>query len=284
MVTQKVPETPLPAPGQSDEAAHAAISRRFREHSVIEIQKGNRLQASEKIWAAVAQQLKAVAEDRGWANESHGHLRDIAWQLYRETRDDRIRLLFRSVESMHTNFYENEETWDDVEGAWVDAEELVERLETLRGQPPAAYTPRSESDQIRLARLLGYDLRNLAPGQRRATLGRFPLGQPSEVGFAPNYGYRPPDGSGNGGNGGAPAPCDPAGGPPVPIVPSAGEVTQVSSRQEPAGSVATETRQEGRRQNRPSRSAGQAKASPAKAPRKPKGIHAFLRKGETKGR
>ncbi len=136
MTTQKVPETPLPEPGDSGEAAHAAISQRFREHSVIEIEKGNRLQASEKIWAAVAHQLKSLAEDRGWANDSHGHLRDIAWQLYRETRDDRIRLLFRSVESMHTNFYENEETWDDVEAVWFDAEELVELLASLRDRPP----------------------------------------------------------------------------------------------------------------------------------------------------
>ena len=105
MTTHKVPETPVPEPGQSDEAAHAAISQRFREHSVIEIEKGNRLQASEKIWAAVAQQLKALAEDRGWANDSHGHLGDIAWQLYRETSDRRIMDWFRNVESMHTNFY-----------------------------------------------------------------------------------------------------------------------------------------------------------------------------------
>ena len=92
---------------------------------------------------------------------------------------------FRNVESMHTNFYENEWDWDDVEDAWVDGEELVERLEALRGQPPAAYTPRSESDQRRLARLLGYDLRDLRPEQSRAILNQFPLGVRSPVGFAP---------------------------------------------------------------------------------------------------
>ena len=279
MATQKIPETPLPEPGQSDEAAHAAISRRFREHSVIEIEKGNRLQASEKIWASVAQQLKALAEDRGWINESHWHLRGIAWQLYRETRDDRIRLLFRSVESMHTNFYENEETWDDVEGAWVDAEELVERLEALRGQPPAAYTPRSESDQIRLAGLLGYDLRNLPPGQRRAILGRFPLGQASPVGFAPNYGYRRPDGNGNSGGG---APARPQGNPPTPIVPGAGQITDMAPQQESAGGVTTETRRAGRRARR--RPTNQSKTTTNKAPQQPKGRHSFLRKGEAKGR
>ena len=197
MATQKVPETPLPAPGQSDEAAHAAISRRFREHSVIEIEKGNRLQASEKIWAAVAQQLKAVAEDRGWANPSHQHLRDVALQLFRETGDQRIRLLFQSVESMHTNFYENEQAWDTIEEAWVDAEELVEKLEAIRGQRPSRFTPRNESDQARLALLMGYDLRRLNAANRQAVLDRFPLGQPSDMGFSPRYGYRPPDSNGS---------------------------------------------------------------------------------------
>ena len=279
MTAQQLPETPLPEPGDSGEAAHAAISRRFREHSVIEIQKGNRLQASEKIWAAVAQQLKALAEDRGWSNESHGDLGNIARQLYREqfyreTSDRTLMDRFRNVESMHTNFYENEWDWDDVEDAWVDGEELVERLEALRGQPPAAYTPRSESDQRRLARLLGFDLRRLRPEQCRAILDLFPLGQASPVGFAPNYGYRRPDNNGNSGGG---APVRPQGNPPNPIVPGIGQITPVGARQETIGDVGTERRRGSRRPSRHSQT------SPAKAPRKPKG-HAYLRKGEARGR
>ena len=281
MATQKVPETPLPDPGQSDEAAHAAISRRFREHSVIEIEKGNRLQASEKIWATVTQQLKAVAEDRGWANSSHQHIRDVALQLFRETGDERIRLLFRSVESMHHNFYENEETWDTVEEAWFDAEELVEKLEAIRGQRPSRFMPRNESDQARLALLMGYDLRRLNAANRQAVLNRFPLGQPSEVGFSPNYGYRPPNG--NGGNGGASAPRNPSGGPPpTPIVPGAGQITDMAPQQESAGGVTTETRRAGRRARR--RPTNQSKTTTNKAPQQPKGRHSFLRKGEAKGR
>ena len=154
-MVQKVPGTPLPAPGESDEAAHAAISQRFREHSIIEIEKGNRLQASEKIWASVAQQLKAVAEDRGWANVSHRHLRDVDHQLFLETGDRSLLDLFRSVESLHTNFYENELGSDLVEEAWVDAEILVEKLEAIRDRPPGRYVVRNEDDQVRVARLLG---------------------------------------------------------------------------------------------------------------------------------
>ena len=158
----------------------------------------------------------------------------------------------------------------------MDAEELVERLEALRDQPPSAYTPRSESDQVRLARLMGYDLRDLPPARRWAILNQFPTGVTSPVGFAPNYGYRPPED--NNGRGGTPAraPRNPSG--PTPVVPGIGEITEVGGRQESAGGVATETRR------RPSRRSGRpANTAPAKT-RKNRGRHAFLRKGEARGK
>ena len=272
MTSHQVPETPLPEPGDSGEEAHATISHRFRQHTVIEVQKGNRLQASEKIWAAVAHQLKALAEDRGWANDSHQHIGDIAWQLYRETGDRGIMDRFRNVESMHTNFYENERTWDRVEDAWVDAEELVERLETLRGQVPSAYRPRSESDQVRLARLMGYDPRELSADQRRAVLELFPLNVSSTAGFAPNYGYRPP-GPDGGNSGGTPTPRGPAGRPPAPGGPALGQITQMGATETPASSALERT-------SRSSRPSGRTRSQAPAKPRKPRGRHAFWRRGE----
>ena len=41
MVTkQKVPNTPLPDPGQHDGAAHVQMSKRFQEHITIEVKQG----------------------------------------------------------------------------------------------------------------------------------------------------------------------------------------------------------------------------------------------------
>lgn len=62
---RKAPQTPLPPVGEDDEKAHAQISVRFPEHTVIAIENDNRLQASEKVWGTVAHALKAVAEQRG---------------------------------------------------------------------------------------------------------------------------------------------------------------------------------------------------------------------------
>ena len=58
--------TPLPLPDSNDVDDHIAISRRFIDHARDELDRGNRLQASEKIWGAAAHALKAIAIQRGW--------------------------------------------------------------------------------------------------------------------------------------------------------------------------------------------------------------------------
>ena len=118
--------------------------------------------------------MKAVAEDRGWANNSHPHLRDIARQFYLGTRDKSISDLFRNVEWMHKNFYEDEAGWDQVEETWVDAEMLLERLEALQGKPPGSYFIKTEDDQARTARLMGGGPPRVAPGPAQSNPGQVP--------------------------------------------------------------------------------------------------------------
>ena len=207
MTSARVPETPLPEVGDSGEEAHALISKRFQEHTDIEIEKGNRLQASEKIWASVAHALKAVAEDRGWRNESHSDLNAISSQLGRESRSERsFRNYYNSVNFMHHNFYENDIQWDDIALAQQDAQEFIAILEDIRQKPPRPFTPRNRSDQNRLARLLDREPpRRSSQGQITAHYNRvFPLGVQDVNGFSPNYGYEPPDGGDSGGSGGNP--------------------------------------------------------------------------------
>ena len=75
---KRKPQTPLPPVGEDDEKAHAQISVRFTEHTVIEIENEKRLQASEKVWEKVAHALKAVAEQRGWEHKGPLKLRAVA--------------------------------------------------------------------------------------------------------------------------------------------------------------------------------------------------------------
>ena len=54
---------------------HADLSRRLIQQASYELeQKGDRVQACEKASGAVAQAVKAIAEDRQWRHGSH-HLR-----------------------------------------------------------------------------------------------------------------------------------------------------------------------------------------------------------------
>ena len=70
-------ETPLPPPRENQPpAAHIDISTRFwQDHLPIELDNGNRLQASEKIWGSVAHTIIAIGKQRGWkVGKSHGTL------------------------------------------------------------------------------------------------------------------------------------------------------------------------------------------------------------------
>lgn len=233
----QTPATELPPVGANDEQAHARISRRFREHTAIEIKKENRLQASEKIWASVAHALKAVAEQRGWENDSHTHLYDVARQLGTESsestsrsRRSRSRKATAFVKHldvagrMHDNFYENERSWADIFDARDDAQKFIDQLNIFLDKPPGRFRIRTPEDQYRLARLLGLDenFSDMTEAQRKAYLDRvLPRGttSPEGEGFSPNFGYTIPDSpedDDDGGGSGVPVDRSPQGDPPSP--------------------------------------------------------------------
>ena len=96
-----------------------------------ELAEGDTRQASEKGWGAAAQMVKAVAERRGWAHQSHAALYRVVRRLVNETGDEDIRRWFQIANALHTNFYEN---WDDAEnvaGGLDDVERLLDKLEPL---------------------------------------------------------------------------------------------------------------------------------------------------------
>ncbi len=202
MMPKQSSETPLPQPGRNDQAAHRTMSKRFREHTPIEIANRDRLQASEKIWASVAHALKAVGAQQGWNHRKHGDLIDIARHAAtvmadqssasRRTRQNRINRFmdrFNAVEAMHANFYENQRDWDEIEQAQTAAEYLLTQLETFQNNPPATFTLRSDSEQRRLARLLGItqeerELDRLLPRDRQLPIDRS-INDPDRPGRTP---------------------------------------------------------------------------------------------------
>ena len=71
--------TPQPArlrPSSPDR--YEEISRHLLQQAEEELDKGDVLQASEKIWLSVAHELKAIAQHRGWNHRYHNHIRAVA--------------------------------------------------------------------------------------------------------------------------------------------------------------------------------------------------------------
>ena len=54
------------------------ISQHLLEQARQELDQGDILQASEKVWGATAHAIKALAQHRGWNHRWHNDLRDTA--------------------------------------------------------------------------------------------------------------------------------------------------------------------------------------------------------------
>lgn len=96
-----------------------------------ELDDGDYPQASEKLWGAAAEMLKAVAETRGWPHKGHAQLVIVIGRLLEETGDAELRLLFRSAGFLHTNFYERWLPPEDVGQAAGEVELLIDKLQGL---------------------------------------------------------------------------------------------------------------------------------------------------------
>ena len=119
--------------------------RWFMDQAEWEFERGDLLQASEKIWGAAAQFLKALAVQRGWAHESHQNLVQVAGGLRKETGNDDIVRLFRTAESMHANFYEASMNEEDVRLGMDDVRRLIAILEQI--PPPEIKPPKGYRKQ-----------------------------------------------------------------------------------------------------------------------------------------
>ena len=110
---------------------HAETGRDFLARARAYLAEDDLLQASEKGWGAAAQIVKAVAESRGWAHNGHGQLFEAINRLANETRDEQLRVLFHSANSLHANFYEGWMPREMVEAGIDQVADLVAKLEEL---------------------------------------------------------------------------------------------------------------------------------------------------------
>ena len=85
--------------------SHQTHSRRLIRHAEQRLALGDRLQASEKAWGAVAHYLKVIADRRGWKYETHADSFRVARNLADAENNPQIRQLFQKAHELHRNFY-----------------------------------------------------------------------------------------------------------------------------------------------------------------------------------
>ena len=101
---------------------YRSTSLHLYDQAMVELEAGDLLQASEKLWGAAAQALKSVAERRGWKHDSHAQFFNVLAALRDETENENLRRYFDAASQLHTNFYEN----------WLDEAGIRERAEDVR--------------------------------------------------------------------------------------------------------------------------------------------------------
>ena len=110
---------------------HLGISLRFRDQGFAEIDSGDLLQGSEKLWGAAAHAVKAAAEQRGWKHNGHAYLHRVVNEIVAENGDEQLRAAFDASNRLHVNFYEDMLDSDEIFALGQDVWELVETITAI---------------------------------------------------------------------------------------------------------------------------------------------------------
>lgn len=121
--------------------SHDVHSERLMRHAWEQLERGDRLQASEKGWGAVAHALKAIARRHGWRHRTHVHNNIIADHLAELAGDNQLYVLYTAAETLHANFYDDLKSEREIRRNLEAAADLLQRLAAaergLGAEPPA---------------------------------------------------------------------------------------------------------------------------------------------------
>ena len=88
-----------------DEHDHIRASLRFLQHAGIFTAEHDALARSEMLWCAAAHSVKAFAVQRGWRNDSHDDLFDVAGRINGEIGYPSAYFHFNAAGNLHRNMY-----------------------------------------------------------------------------------------------------------------------------------------------------------------------------------
>ncbi len=147
---------PLPEPGFQSPDDRRTIGRRFIIQAREYLNQGDRLQAGEKAWGAIAHNLKAIGGQRGWHHGSHQQIENIGRQIVVEFDNAELsNFIAETFHNGHRNFYENHRTIEEMMITIEAAEEALPMLEALQRVDPRPFTITSNTQLRRLRALTG---------------------------------------------------------------------------------------------------------------------------------
>ena len=146
----------LPEPGSATVEDRVQISRRLILQAPEELERGDRLQATEKIWGALAQLLKAHGQQRGWLNlGGHRTVGHIARQLHLEYDEIDVVSAYLAADNGHRNFYDNEMSPPEIEGIIEVVASVLPELERALREPPRPFVINGMDQRWRVRTLTG---------------------------------------------------------------------------------------------------------------------------------
>ena len=123
--------------------SHDVHSERLIRHAEEKLAEGDRLQASEKAWGAVAHRLKVIAQRRGWEYTTHAHVYRVVKRLADERGDRRISVLFRAAKGFHQNYYIDAMPLEELTDEMENVKELLRLLKLNSPKPNPRQPPRN---------------------------------------------------------------------------------------------------------------------------------------------
>ena len=93
---------------------YAEISSHLLQQAQAELDNGDILQASDKVWGATAHAIKAVCQRMGWNHHAHNHLRAAATYISSALKRDDLLNAYGYLDALHTNYYEHQRSAAEV--------------------------------------------------------------------------------------------------------------------------------------------------------------------------
>ena len=107
------------------------LNRKYLKEAEGFLVKGDPVQASEKLWGASAEIVKAVAAQRGLELKTHADLWAFTTKLSSELGDPEMLRLFATANYLHQNFYENVMTVEAVSASAEAVKQFIKKVEKL---------------------------------------------------------------------------------------------------------------------------------------------------------